>query len=308
MGNQALTSEQLYSPAMLAELLQVSVRVIRRWYRAGLLQPTQVVMQVPYFCFSQVATAKQLARWMRSGIKVQSIENQLRLIRSRVGEHVALDTMRIVAHGKRLVLLDGDSVMEATGQFQFGFEADDHDTDRLPTTLRFEPASTKAAIPGAVQSLEQMINEAMEAEDVDDLDMAIDWYRAALTAYGPNPDICFQLAELLYRQGDVSGARERYFMAIELDPGLVEAQANLGCVLAESGQLELAIAAFEGALQQFSDYADVHFHLARALDDAGQTDRAVDHWLRFLELAPVSPWAEEARERLGQTNATWLDF
>ena len=89
-------------------------------------------------------------------------------------------------------------------------------------------------------------------------------------------------------------------MALELNCGLVEARANLGCVLAEGGQLELAVAAFEGALQQFADYADVHFHLARALDDLGQSSKANPHWQRFIELAPASPWAEEAQHRLAQ--------
>ncbi len=159
-----------------------------------------------------------------------------------------------------------------------------------------------------MSSLEQMVNQAIAAEDADDLDSAIDCYRCAFAAHGPNPDICFQLAELLYRQGDLSGARERYFMALELDSALVEAQANLGCVLAESGQLELAIAAFEGALQQFEEYADVHFHLARTLDDAGQPLRALEHWQRFVELAPASPWAEEAVARMNQSSPAWLDF
>ena len=149
-------------------------------------------------------------------------------------------------------------------------------------------------------SLSQMVDEALAAEDVDDLAGAVDWLRAAMAAWGASADLCFQLAELLYRQGDLSGARERYFMALELDPNLVEARANLGCVLAECGQAELAVSAFEGTLQQFADYADVHFHLARALDDTGQTNRAVEHWQRFLELAPASPWAEEAQQRLNQ--------
>ncbi|MGN6545198.1 MAG: tetratricopeptide repeat protein, partial [Aureliella sp.] len=71
-----------------------------------------------------------------------------------------------------------------------------------------------------------------------------------------------------------------------------------GCVLAELGQLELAVAAFEGTLSQYDDYADVHYHIARALDDLKQHERAAEHWARFLELAPSSPWAEEAAERL----------
>ncbi|HEY4759166.1 MAG TPA: tetratricopeptide repeat protein, partial [Thermoguttaceae bacterium] len=78
------------------------------------------------------------------------------------------------------------------------------------------------------------------------------------------------------------------------------ARANLGCVLAETGQRDLAVAAFEGALRFHPDYADVHYHLARTLDECGQGDRAVEHWQRFLELAPDSPWADEASRRLAR--------
>ena len=96
-------------------------------------------------------------------------------------------------------------------------------------------------------------------------------------------------------------------MALEVDPTLVEARANLGCVLAECGELELAVAAFEGTLEQYADYADVHFHLARTLEDLGQTAGAIEHWRQFLLLAPASPWAEEATDRLGQL-APLLEF
>ncbi len=87
-------------------------------------------------------------------------------------------------------------------------------------------------------------------------------------------------------------------MALEVNPDLVEARANLGCVLVELGQLDLAVAAFEGTLSQYDAYADVHYHMARTLDELQQHDRAAVHWSRFLELAPSSPWAEEAEERL----------
>ena len=108
----------------------------------------------------------------------------------------------------------------------------------------------------------------------------------------------FQLAEMLYRQEDLAGARERYYMAIELDEDFVEARANLGCVLAELGQRELAIAALEGALLHHQNYADAHYHLARLLDETEAASDAEVHWQRFLELAPESPWADEAAQRL----------
>ena len=72
------------------------------------------------------------------------------------------------------------------------------------------------------------------------------------------------MAEVLYRAGDLPAARERYFMALELDEHYVEARANLGCVLLDLGEKELALAAFSGALKLHELYADVHYHAARA--------------------------------------------
>jgi len=122
-----------------------------------------------------------------------------------------------------------------------------------------------------------------------------------LVAGGPTAECHFSLADLLYRMGDLSAARERYYAAIELDEEYVEARANLGSVLVENDELELAVAAFQGALAFHPDYADVHYHLANTLERIGRPDEAPLHWQAFLSLAPESPWAETARERLGNT-------
>lgn len=342
-----LSTEQLYTPALLAEILKISVRVVRRWHRAGLLRASTHVMQLPYFDFSQLATARRLTRWMQQGATVQSIQQQLHLLRQRAGdsqlsELLTVDNLPITAEGKRLVLRSGDHYLEATGQLRFGFQDSDEPSGEagVPATLLFSATDTASSTKKAAGNIrrgasghihsrsgasghihscggasghmgeltrQDMLDAALAAEDEDDLPTAIDWLRSALAAWGASADLCFQLAELLYREGDLSGARERYFVALELDPGLVEARANLGCVLAECGQPELAIAAFEGTLEQFADYADVHFHLARALEDVGQSSHAIEHWQRFIELAPASPWAEEAVQRLSQL-APLLDF
>ena len=123
-------------------------------------------------------------------------------------------------------------------------------------------------------------------------------------AGGIDAEICFRLAELLYLQGDLAAARERYSTAIELDEDFVEARSNLGCLLAELGDTELAIASFRGAIKFHPDYPDVHYHLAGLLDELDQTEDAAEHWRRFLALAPNSPWADEARQRLGFETTT----
>jgi len=138
------------------------------------------------------------------------------------------------------------------------------------------------------------------AEEEGRVEFAAELLRAAMAAGGPRAELCFQLAELLYRLGDVGAARERYYTAIELDEDFVEARNNLGCVLAEQGQGELAAAAFQGALACHPEYPDAHYHLARTLDETGREAEAEHHWRQFLKLSPDSPWADEARDRLGE--------
>ena len=111
-------------------------------------------------------------------------------------------------------------------------------------------------------------------------------YRAILVSGEFTADDHFALAELLYRGGDLSAARERYYVAIELDEDFVEARSNLGCVLAEQGDLALAEAAFRGALEYHPDYADAHYHLARLLDRANRAAEASRHWQLFMNLGP----------------------
>ena len=288
---------------MLADLLKVSVRTVRRWNRAGLLPAAIEIMQIPHFDFASLTTAKQLAGWMRQGVTVSSMQLQIEALRKRIGSDAALDELPIQADGQQLIIQDGDQYLESSGQLRLGFEPEAESTDLGgPATVKFtRPESQDKVLAPEQQaelSLEAMVEQAIIAEDADDLETAVRWYRSVMTVHGLNADICFQIAELLYRSGDVCGARERYFTALEIEPELLEARANLGCVLLECQQADLAIAAFEGALAQYPDYADVHFHLARALEELGEANRAVQHWQRFLELAPNSPWAEEAQHRL----------
>jgi tetratricopeptide (TPR) repeat protein len=106
------------------------------------------------------------------------------------------------------------------------------------------------------------------------------------------------LAELLYRAGDLTAARERYDAVIEVDAEHLRARTSLACVLAELGDHELALAALEGVLRQEPDYADAHWHVAGVLREAGRPHEAHHHLTRFLELAPESPWAALARQRV----------
>lgn len=297
---------RLYTPAMLADLLRLPVAVIRRWHRRGLIVPVREVRRLPYFDFQEVATARRLAELLAGGASPRAMEKQLAAF-ARYLPDVArpLAQLSVIVQGKEILLRQGDGLIEPGGQLRFDFEAEKGEAEKGISPISAEHPgdrsgkSAPTAFPAVPSTPEQMVRLAAELEEDEQLSAAADMYRAALAAAGPKAEVCFQLAELLYRLGDLGGARERYYMAIELDEDYVEARANLGCVLAETGQHELAVAAFEGALRYHPDYADVHYHLARTLDELGRRDQAEEHWQAFLAQFPDSPWAEEARNRLG---------
>ena len=293
---------RLYTPAMLAGLLNVPVSVIRRWHRRGLIVPAREVQQLPYFDFQEVSTARHLTQLVASGASPLMIEKKLGQLARFVNDaERPLAQLGVIIQGRDILLRQGEGLIESGGQLRIDFEAFDQSTANEITR--------KMTPPQTILSFDEFVNEASTVQEM--IESAVTWeergefgaaaclYRSALAAGGPQADICFRLAEVLFLDGKIEAALERYYMVIELDETFVEARANLGCVLVEMDDLPLAVAAFRGALTCHPDYPDVHYHLARALDELDEHTEANVHWDTFLDLAPDSPWADEARLRLG---------
>ncbi|MEM9588978.1 MAG: MerR family transcriptional regulator [Planctomycetota bacterium] len=294
--------QQYYTPVMLAKLLGISVHVVRRWQRRGLIRPVRTMHRLPYFDFREVATAKRLAHWIDSGASPRAIEQRLvDLIEGLPDIQRPLDQLSILIEGKHVLLRQGEGLIEPGGQLRFDFDAaepsSESDDDRMVFAMETHPKGTSAAHVSPPVD-DDLLQAAFDADDDDDLETAIDCYHAILARDGPRPDICFELGELLYRTNETIAARERFYAAIELDPEFVEARASLGMVLSETGQDELAVAAFRGVLTLHEDYAEVHYHLAKLLSHHQRGIEAASHWRRFLQLAPDSPWKDEAQAAL----------
>ena len=298
-----------HTPAMLAHLLDVDVRVIRRWHRRGLITPVRTMHKLPYFDFQEVATARRLAQWIASGASPKAIEHRLvELVEVLPDIRRPIDQLSILVEGKQVLLRQGEGLIETGGQLRFDFDAMEEskteaDANLNSQTLAVFPIEQESEVAFPLResqaaSDDPLLARVFEAEDDDLIELAIDGCHAILSRDGARADISFLLGELLYRCGESIAARERYYVAIELEPEFVEARTNLGCVLAETGQPELAIAAFRGAIELHEEYPDAHYNLARVLDDQGQDIEARHHWQRFLDLAPTSPWAAEAESRL----------
>ncbi len=271
------TARRLYTPAMLAELLGVDVRVIRRWHRRGLIVPVRTVHQLPYFDFQEVATARRLAELLASGASPQAIERKLaRLAAVLPDVQRPLAQLSVIVQGRQLLLRQGEGLIDAGGQMWIDFEglADNHAEDPPAVSLKLTEAGARSGrVDDTFQEPfpehDEILSQAYLLEDSGDVEGAIDCYHALLARDGARADYCFQLGELLYRAGEIAAARERYYMAVELNEDYVEARASLAAVLAETGRQELAIAAYRGTLALYDDYSDVHYNLARLLDETG---------------------------------------
>lgn len=299
--------QRLYTPVMLAELVRVPARAVRHWHRKGHLDAERNVGRLPYFNFEQVRIAQRLAELLTAGCSLSQIDRKLdELNRLRPDALRPLADASVVVVGRRLYVRRGELLTEPSGQLLIDFDAprvghgeNEQDSIALatiPISAGGRPNADDASTSLATDDLRSL---ADDFEQNGEADRAIEVYRSILMSGDFSAEDHFSLAELLYRSGDLAAARERYYAAIELDENYVEARANLGCLLTEQGEHALAEAAFRGALEYHPDFADAHFHLARLLDAQNQSRAASHHWKCFLNLAPASPWAEEALDRTG---------
>jgi tetratricopeptide (TPR) repeat protein len=303
---------RFYSAAMMADLLGVPPAAIRHWIRTGLLTVAEGSGSLEWLDFGELVVARKLARLLATGLSLREIDAQLSGLAAGGGPAAARAVDRVVADGRRLSIDRDGMLLGAGGQLQFAFYTEPLAVEsRLagpaePRIVeipdRFEACSGER--PGQPSPLPagDVVGEILDLAD--DLEAAGEYMeaaealRAVLQAQGPTAAVTFMLAELLYRAGDLTAARERYYATIELDPDHLRARASLGCVLGELGELELALAALEGVLRQEPDDADAHWHVAGVLTELGRDAEARRHLRRFLVLAPQSPWATLARERL----------
>lgn len=358
-GSSAPPLSRLFTPSMLASMLELPVTTIRNWNKLGLIRPARQVKKLPYYDLNEVASAKTLAQALHSGISPVALRNKIEQL-SRIIPSLArsMDQLSILVSGPGVLFRRADNLMDATGQLHFDLKFNDTVELSAPERSSTAPdSSSDNGLPvcndggepfpsagfleetgtqneGVLESSNQFEAENRDLDFGYALDQAllqsdfsescpeqwdatafrkeIAWLQQsarvpeALAAarlmvgrFGPTADDCVLLGELLYQQGDKSAARERYYMALELDESNLEARLYLGCLLAEEGDLNSAAAALNGCLSLHPDYPDAHFQLATVLDNLGKPEEARIHWLAFWNIAPPSPWKRVAAQRLG---------
>ncbi len=285
------------TPAMLSQMLGVSVHQIRRWERTGLIKAVSHVCRLPFFDFQEVASARRLAELVEAGVPVKEIQCSLARLESVVGVGSRpLAQLDILATDHHLAYRDDRGRLKmASGQRLFDFAGPPPAEPADAETLAFP---VKDAPERSEWKAHEWFEEGRRLADAGDLAPAVEALRMSLMEEADAPEVQFHLAEALYRQGNIQAALERFHIALELDHNYLEAWTQIGCIYAELGKLDSAIDAFDIALDIHPDLPDAHLHKAETLHQAGRTAEAVVHWQKYLEFDQTGPWAEAARRRL----------
>lgn len=304
LGLETRRPHQLYTPATLSQLLGLSVHEIRRWERMGLIQPARRVLRLPYFDYAEVVAARRLAELVATGASAEAIAESLNRLRNIVpGIDRPLSQLQLLTQGSHVLYRDPAGLVEpSTRQRVFQFE----ELSPPAATELADPAETvpfpATASDSKAQTPEHWFQEGCRLAEEGHLPAAVEAYRLALIARPHDADYHFHLADTLYRQGNLRGAIERYFVAVENDHRFLEAWTQLGCVLTETDDLDAARDAFRVAIDLHPDFPDAHFHLAQLLERLGDKLNAEQHWRKYLTFDQRGPWADLARQRLNDGN------
>jgi len=291
-----MTSPAAYSTAQVAALLRLTESRVRRFVRAGFLEPQRRGNAYRY-TFQDLVLLRTAKELTEAGIGPTRVGRALARLREQLPRGRSLSAVRITAEAGQVVARDGGEVWEPrTGQRPLPYR-------ELEDFAGFEVAelAERAAPLGR-----QAVDEAEERRDFD----AEDWFelgfeleatsvdearRAYARALEEDPthaDAHLNLGRLLHEaaaedhgeeRGEEGGedglaaAEAHYRQAAAHRPGDATAWFNLGVVLEDLERLEEAQAAYARCLEADPAQADAHFNLAGLHSRLGDKAAAVRH-------------------------------
>ncbi len=278
-----------YSRQDVLRILHLRARQLSAWEKAGLVPATE------QYTFEDLAQLRAVHKLRSTRITARNIRESVEAMRKCVGMAnplVETTAVRQGSRGSRLSFrLSGALVDPVTRQLAFDFESAPE--RHLSVVSNARAAAQDAATQADVQ---EMFQRAVQMEEnASTLPQAAEIYREILALRPTYAAAAINLGTIHYNLREHALAEQLYRRATEADPDYALAFFDLGNVLDELKRLPEAIAAYERAIHLVPQYADAHYNLALALERQGHRRRALRHWLEYVRLDPVGPWAAHAK-------------
>jgi tetratricopeptide (TPR) repeat protein len=284
-----------YSRQDVLRILHLNVRQIASWERAGLISPTE---QYSFEELGQLRALRDLqsnALTARARISARSIRASVDAMQKAAGMRNPLLEASAVRRGSRLAFRHGGALVDPmTRQLAFDFDA--------PSGSRLEVVRTgevrQASPAQRAAELQEMFLRAVQLEETPaTVPQAVELYETILAVRPEHAPALINLGTIHYNLREGERAERLYRRATIADPEYALAFFDLGNVLDEMQRLAEATTAYQKAVALVPQYADAHYNLALAYERQGQKRRALRHWLMYVRLDPVGPWASHARDQ-----------
>jgi tetratricopeptide (TPR) repeat protein len=276
-------------------ILHLNTRQIMSWERAGLITPKD---EYSFEDLSQLRALRDLqaqAAATRKHISASSIRASIAAMQRVAGMRNPLLETSAVRRGSRLAFrFDGVLVDPLTQQLVFDFDA--QSGQRLEI-VRTGEAQAQTPAQRAAELQEMFLRAVQFEENPATLQQALLIYEAILMVEPAHAPALINLGTIHYNMRHFERAEGLYRRATIADPEYALAFFDLGNVLDEMQRLDEAIGSYQKAIALVPQYADAHYNLALAYERQGQRRRALRHWLMYVRLDPVGPWASHARDQ-----------
>jgi tetratricopeptide (TPR) repeat protein len=227
-------------------------------------------------------------------ISARSIRAQVDAMQRVAGMRNALVETSAVRRGARLAFRHGGALVDPLTQ-QLAFDFANASGGHLQVVRGGGSYGGSGAAQQASQVQEMFARAVQLEENASTVDEAIGVYEEILALKSGHAPACINLGTIHYNRREFGLAEQMYRRATEADPGYALAFFDLGNVLDEMQRLTDAIAAYQMAIKLVPQYADAHYNLALAFERQGERRRALRHWMAYVRLDPVGPWAAHAK-------------
>ena len=274
-----------YSREDVLRILRLPVKQLTAWERAGLIGISE------QYSFDELVKLRKLRDLTATKISVKSIRQSVDAMQKVAGmSNPLMESAAVVRNGSKLAFRQWGALVDPmTRQMAFDFEI----SAATGMAMVRRNGAEMSPLAGEIQ---EMFLRAVRLEEIPGrLDEAKTAYEAILDMQPAHAAAAINLGTIHYNERDFDGAERLYRQATEADPEYALAFFDLGNVLDELKRLPDAIEAYQRAIALVPQYADAHYNLALAYERQGHRRRALRHWLTYVRLDPVGPWANHAK-------------
>jgi tetratricopeptide (TPR) repeat protein len=274
-----------YSRQDVLRILHLRARQLTAWEQAGLIPTNE------HYSFEDLSQLRALRTLRATRITAKSIRTSVEAMRKAAGMGNPLTETTAVRRGSRLAFRHCGALVDPT-TLQLAF-----DFDALPVRQLSVVGGAGREAANRTDVQEMFLRAVQLEEDRATVPQAMELYQRILALRPRHAAAAINLGTIHYNLREFALAEQHYRRATEADPEYALAFFDLGNVLDELKRLPDAVAAYQRAIALVPQYADAHYNLALAYERQGHRRRALRHWLTYVRLDPVGPWASHAKSQ-----------